>query len=268
MECLVLPKLAVHLPTSTVDISDWRIPEHLPLANPQFNVSHGIDLIIGAELFPFFFQAEQLTLADNLPMFYKTSLGYLIAGTVPTNAVTPTACLVSTLDSLDAQVKKFWQVEDFDQGKALTPDELHCENHFQTTHSRTQSVRYIVRLPIRSEILQKIGDSWPVAARRFTALERRLQTNECLKTSYTQFMNEYEELGHMKEMKTRVALPQFFLPHHANHRPDSTTTKIRVVFDGSCKDSNGIALNDLLFTGQYSQLYYPLLSIFVYTATS
>ncbi|XP_065083392.1 uncharacterized protein LOC135705547 [Ochlerotatus camptorhynchus] len=53
----------------------------------------------------------------------------------------------------------------------------------------------------------------------------------------------------MEEVKTRVALPQFFLPHHAIHRPDSSTTKIRVVFDGSAKSSNQLALNDLLLTG-------------------
>lgn len=35
--------------------------------------------------------------------------------------------------------------------------------------------------------------------------------------------------------------------HHAVLRPDSTTTKLRVVFDGSVKGSKKVSLNDLLF---------------------
>ncbi|XP_055623070.1 uncharacterized protein LOC129766528 [Toxorhynchites rutilus septentrionalis] len=72
-------------------------------------------------------------------------------------------------------------------------------------------------------------------------------------------MTEYEQLGHMEEVKTRVAMPQFFLPHHAIHRSDSSTTKTRVVFDGSSKSGSHLSLNDLLLTGPTVQP--PLLSI-------
>ncbi|XP_044591989.1 uncharacterized protein LOC123270116 [Cotesia glomerata] len=41
----------------------------------------------------------------------------------------------------------------------------------------------------------------------------------------------------------------FYLPHHAVIKADSTTTKTRVVFDGSCKTSTGISLNDTLMVG-------------------
>ncbi|XP_053685941.1 uncharacterized protein LOC128735484 [Sabethes cyaneus] len=42
---------------------------------------------------------------------------------------------------------------------------------------------------------------------------------------------------------------QYFLPHHAVKRPDSSTTKLRVVFDASAKTSNGKSLNDQLMVG-------------------
>ncbi|XP_059045792.1 uncharacterized protein LOC131841489 [Achroia grisella] len=40
-----------------------------------------------------------------------------------------------------------------------------------------------------------------------------------------------------------------YLPHHAVVREDKSTTKTRVVFDASCKNENGISLNDTLLVG-------------------
>ncbi|XP_062711079.1 uncharacterized protein LOC134289096 [Aedes albopictus] len=249
LDCLVLPKLTVNLPTKTVNISSWRIPKHLPLADPQFFQCHGIDLIIGAELLPFILQPEQIHFDDQLPPLQKTSFGYVFSGKVPTSATTPVTCLVSTFDNLDAQVKKFWEVENFDTGKCFSAEEQLCEAHFVSTHCRNSEGRYVVRLPVREELLPSIGDTWSTAARRFSAVERRFRSDETLHKSYAEFMEEYERLGHMEEVMTRVALPQYFLPHHAVIRPESSTTRIRVVFDGSSKSSNQLSLNDLLLTG-------------------
>lgn len=39
------------------------------------------------------------------------------------------------------------------------------------------------------------------------------------------------------------------IPHHCVIRPESSTTKLRVVFDASAKTSNGTSLNDIVYTG-------------------
>ncbi|XP_062707726.1 uncharacterized protein LOC134288058 [Aedes albopictus] len=67
-------------------------------------------------------------------------------------------------------------------------------------------------------------------------------------------MQEYLDLGHMEKAGTFSLVEQpneecYFIPHHAIQRPDSSTTKVRVVFDASAKSSNGISLNDLLLVG-------------------
>jgi hypothetical protein len=66
-------------------------------------------------------------------------------------------------------------------------------------------------------------------------------------------VEEYEKIGYI-QVVTRDTQPGnhgkiHYLPHHAVVKESSTTTKLRVVFDGSTKSTNGIALNDLLQVG-------------------
>ncbi|XP_053698822.1 uncharacterized protein LOC128745771 [Sabethes cyaneus] len=99
-----------------------------------------------------------------------------------------------------------------------------------------------------------LGDSRHMAHRRFLLLEARLTKDQKLYADYKQFMQEFIDLGHMEQIGTfnPVELQsekQYFLPHHAVKRPDSSTTKLRVVFDASAKTSNGKSLNDQLMVG-------------------
>lgn len=76
-------------------------------------------------------------------------------------------------------------------------------------------------------------------------------------------MREYLTVGHMRRVPTElVDLPNcYYIPHHAVMKEESTTTKLRVVFDASNKTSNGKSLNDVLMVGPtlQSTLYVILL---------
>ncbi|XP_058816162.1 uncharacterized protein LOC131679450 [Topomyia yanbarensis] len=252
LDCLVLPKLTVSLPSQHIDVSRWRIPRNLPLADPQFNVSQGVDIIIGAELFFNLLDNQQLSLAAGYPILQKTVLGYIVCGKVaePVSEPTVTQCShVCAEDPLDSQLERFWEIENFDDGKAFTSDEQFCEDHFTHTVSRDQEGRYQVRLPMRQEMLSMLGDSYTPALRRFLSMEKKFVADEALRQEYKQFMQEYDRLGHMEVLSRASCSPQFFLPHHAIHRPESSTTKIRVVFDGSSRGSTQLSLNDVLYAG-------------------
>lgn len=54
-------------------------------------------------------------------------------------------------------------------------------------------------------------------------------------------------MGRPKE-RTLARTP-YYLPHHGVLRPESSSTKLRVVFDGSCASSSGKSLNDFLHIG-------------------
>jgi GrpB-like predicted nucleotidyltransferase (UPF0157 family) len=64
-------------------------------------------------------------------------------------------------------------------------------------------------------------------------------------------MQEYEELGHMNQITEEAssAEERYYLPHHTVFKSSSSTTHTRVVFDGSCRSSNRLSLNDTLLVG-------------------
>ncbi|XP_053681538.1 uncharacterized protein LOC128732318 [Sabethes cyaneus] len=261
IDFLILPSLTRILPSVDVDITSWEIPNNLPLADPTFHRAHGIDMILGIQWFFSLLENDQITLGPQLPILRKTVFGYAIAGDhTQHNPIRTVVCNAAmTVDKLTAAVQRFWEVESFEGQSSLSLEEQYCENHFRTTHSRAPGGRYVVRLPIREELLSDLGESLPVAIRRFHAIERRLSSNRQLHSDYSKFINEYQSLGHMEEVLPDPSVPHFYLPHHAILRPESKTTKIRVVFDGSCKSASRISLNDLCYIGPTVQP--PLISI-------
>ena len=68
-------------------------------------------------------------------------------------------------------------------------------------------------------------------------------------------MKEYEELGHMNQINEDASSAQerYYIPHHAVFKTSSSTTRTNVVFDGSCRSSNGLSLNDTLLVGPTEQ---------------
>lgn len=50
----------------------------------------------------------------------------------------------------------------------------------------------------------------------------------------------------MERIDSVAADPAYIIPHHPVIREESSTTKVHVVFDASCKSSSGVSLNDTM----------------------
>ncbi|XP_067204174.1 uncharacterized protein [Linepithema humile] len=150
-------------------------------------------------------------------------------------------------------LKRFWEIEHNIEEPQLSEEEKACKRIFLENVKRNEEGRFVVTLPVKQDKLTNLGESREIAMRRFKALESRLISQPTLYKEYKSFMHEYDSLGHMRELiNDQISNPKitsFYLPHHAVRNEASTTTKVRVVFDGSCKTTTGISLNDTLMVG-------------------
>ncbi|KAH8368774.1 hypothetical protein KR200_000657, partial [Drosophila serrata] len=244
-------------PHFDLNSSEWNIPSNLFLADPLFHKSQRIDILIGAGIFFDLLCVGQIRLADHLPSLQKTRLGWVVSGGISSPAHKHSSLPALSVEhdvqlepeSLPDLVKRFWEIDSYcGSSSAPTDEDALCENLFAQSYSRLESGQYSVRLPAKTS-LDMLGDSYHRASQRFKSLESKLARNPNLKAQYIAFIKEYIDLGHMSLSCKQSALPQYYLPHHCVHKLDSSTTKLRVVFDGSAKSSSGYSLNELLFAG-------------------
>ncbi|XP_044312560.1 uncharacterized protein LOC123037129 [Drosophila rhopaloa] len=248
-------------PSLTVKPDGWKIPSNIQLADPDFYRSRRKDLLIGASMFFELLSVGQIKLAAGLSLLQKTRLGWIVTGggssTLKATALHGQAVhreLVTAEVHMDELVRRFWEVESCGEGVVTaTKEELECEAHFKTNFRRLDSGEYSVRLPAKNT-LELLGESYNQAYCRFLNLESKLERKPEVKVQYSAFIREYLHLKHMSVVPINsLSLCKYFLPHHCVFKEDSTTTKLRVVFDGSAKTSSGHSLNEVLMAGSTIQ---------------
>lgn len=140
------------------------IPSHIKLADPSFNVPGRIDILIGAEWFWDLLCVGQRKLDNNLVM-QKTKFGWVV-GPMTAPAPRHVKCYLTSVASLEKQLIKFWDIEEFPKKRSLSSEEEACEAHFVENTRRDGNGRFIVKLPLKQEPLV-LGDSRKQAERRF-----------------------------------------------------------------------------------------------------
>ncbi|XP_068143456.1 uncharacterized protein [Drosophila tropicalis] len=230
--------LTSSIPAQAINTSSshWGQIRKLKLADPSFHIPNAIDVILGSD------QLWNLYLGE-----IKTFGSYSAAG----DTVMPVFSYHAHED-LDTLVRTFLEIDNVQASKATIEATDPVEQHFRSTHTRTQDGTYIVNYPFKDEV-PPIYPTLSQAKQRFSSLERQFRKDPQLKEQYVKFINDYENQGHM-ELLSQMQIDEnpdtcVYLAHHAVLKPGSSTTKCRVVFDGSGKDEKGFSLNDRLHIG-------------------
>lgn len=188
IDCIILPKITQNLPQEFICTTNLKLPKHINLADPNFNVPSTIDILIGADLFWRIICAGQIRYSKNQPTLQKTLFGWIISGHMArnsTNSLQASNCHLAITDDLSRILSRFWEVDHNISSPTLTIEEQTCEDLFQSTVKRDEKGRFIVQLPLKTDKLSKIGDSKDIAMRRFKHLEGRLLSQPELYNEYT-----------------------------------------------------------------------------------
>lgn len=248
ISCLILEKISEDTPNQTIKTELFEIPNYIKLADPSYYKQGKIDILIGAGLFWQLLCIGQHPLGKGLPIIQKTLLGWVITGSFNTqNKATRSLCQFSKEADVQEQLEHFWKIEEWAK-KTWSEEDEECERIFNNTTRRNNEGRFIVTIPLKESSVM-LGDSKENAIRRLHALERKFKRNPEFKKRYTDFLKEYERLGHMTLIDENKEKQVNYLPHHGVINEGSMTTKLRVVFDGSSPTESGISFNDIQFAG-------------------
>ncbi|XP_055589252.1 uncharacterized protein LOC129741538 [Uranotaenia lowii] len=229
LDFLVVLRVTGSLPSWKLDVSNW--PKDIRLTDPKSFEPNRIDMLIGSEKFYDLMDAGKIRMSVELPLLQESRLGWLAAG--PVHSSESIACVrihqvmpVEPADErLDELMKRFWCIEEQKDG------------------------RYVVQLPFRVDA-ELLGESRNQAVKRFKVLEKRLEAYPNTKQMYSNFIKEYIELGHARYLNTEEATEHntYYFPQHCVIKPDSSTTKLRVVIAASAKTTTNYSLNDVLMS--------------------
>ena len=152
----------------------------------------------------------------------------------------------------DGLIRNMWDLDTI----GISPSEESAKSKVLEDFEREvrfENGRYTVRLPWKDEETKTtLVENRVIAERRLQGLIKRLEKDPSLKTRYNDVIADLEERGIVEEVPTEemvTKFPTFYLPHHPVVKESSRSTKVRPVFDASCKGVNGISLNDCMEKG-------------------
>lgn len=265
----VMPSITQLLPSQHLPQRNWTHLRRIKLADPEFAVPGKIDILLGADVFCEIIMKGLRRGKPNEPVAQKTMLGWIISGKTINSGNQYHTTVQSFHNCVEVEnlIKRFWEIEELSPEKHLSVEERICEDIYKSTHTREPDGRYKVSLPFIDSTQLKLGISRSNAVNTQLQMEKRFEKNPQLAEDYSAVMSDYINNKHMELIEISEDDPanscgnQYYLPHHGVIKEESTSTKLRVVFDASRKSSSGVSLNDKLIVGPTIQQ--DLLSIMI-----
>ncbi|XP_055714732.1 uncharacterized protein LOC129808849 [Phlebotomus papatasi] len=226
------------------------------MADPQWYRPQPIDILIGGQHYWDLVLDRTIRMGPGLPVLKQSVFGWLVVGEIgpiPAAQVSTQSCCMTTLESIDNTLKRFWEIKDAAGPAERKDEDEQAEKIYQETITRDETGRFIVHLPLTKRV-QDLPSNKPNAARQLYFLERKLRASPDLRAKYEGVFAEYQALRIIEKVpKDEIDRKAYYLPYHGVYKESSTTTKLRVVFNASSKSKNGLSLNDTLLTGPLTQ---------------
>lgn len=256
LTALVRHRLSFLLPSAPVSARTWPHLQGLQLADPNCTTPSAIDVLLVADIWNQVFLDQRRRGPPGTPDAHLTHFGFVLLGPTGPAAGPVTINTIVSQENSDicAELRRFWEVEELHVAPVQTPEDEFCEEHFLRTYTRDATGRYVVRLPLRRPVGSLLDGTRPRALALLRKLEEKFKRDPDHERKYMDFLKEYVQLGHMRQVpEGQNHRHAYYIPHHGVYKPRDPARKIRVVFNASAKAPSGHSLNDLLHQGPKSQ---------------
>ncbi|XP_077548072.1 uncharacterized protein LOC144160779 [Haemaphysalis longicornis] len=218
----------------------------------------GIGLLLGCDHLWQLMTGEIKRYSGNAGMVALDSVfGWMFQGPLSLSTsvnLTMNTCVLrvsASVEPKDSIMQKFWELESIgnvDQENTINEaSDVLCE--FKR-NVKLKEGRYEVAFPWKDNG-GRLDDNKTQAMKRLLALGTKLRRHPEFGQQYDSTIRSYMTLGHAERVKEigPSSFPVYYMPHHAVIRSESTTTKVRVVFDASSHGPEYTSLNEHLEKG-------------------
>lgn len=256
---------AVEIPTICTPLIRPCVPNELlnafsgiELADNYKDKCHlTVDILVGLDAYWKFMNPGNFYKVEGL-IAQESVFGWVLSGawSVYSNNKIVSPQLLSIGNVSDATLHNFWNLESI--GISSNEAISNCMTADPVLKQFSDTVtcndgRYTVSLPWKSNASkQNLLNNEKLARKRFESLNYKLDKDPNLKEQYNAVFKVYEEEGIVEEVPPSEIVcpyPTYYLPHRPVVRENSTSTKVRPVFDASAVGYNGLSLNDCLNSG-------------------
>lgn len=194
VELLVSRRIVGDLPTEPIDISQLDIQSFGELADPNFNDPTRIDLLLGASIFFKIISGSKKEISPGLYLL-PSQFGNILVGQQES---TQKATVLCSIQRLQEQIQKFWEIEQTVFSNNHTLEEKLAERHYAATFNRCLEGKYVVGLPFNDKV-NELGDSRDKTKMIFLRQEANLVKNPAKYEHYKEFVDEMIRMEHLEE---------------------------------------------------------------------
>ncbi|XP_022778398.1 uncharacterized protein LOC111319952, partial [Stylophora pistillata] len=272
--------------TLRIDVTKYPHLIDLDLADRSAIDRDSIDILIGSDYYRDIVTGESIR-GEFGPTVMNSKFGWLLSGPTEEQHVHEISNVVSNLvicakpllnetneaDEITNMLKMFWETESI----GIT-DDIESATHLTLKAKRNEEVSfngryYEVALPWKEDCLP-CTNNYRMCETRLRSLHHKFKHEPILLHEYdkiiqeqtrTEIVEKVPNLNDTNELNTKRVS---YSPHHAVVRKDRETTKVRIVCDGSAKNSEEEpSLNDCLeFGDNYIPHIFHMLTKFRWNA--
>jgi hypothetical protein len=265
ISALTFPKICSALP-SKVDFSNCPVLASLDLVSDLSYDEKPINIPIGSDLYWDFVSGNVVRSEAGL-VAIESKFGWIISGvkkgsdvdancessnSVTNLIITREVGVCEPTDYLKSNLKRFWETESIGIYEEAEEKRSQTATERFNINIEREDERYSVNLPWKSDS-QPVPTHYELSKTRLNYLKQKLERNRELMEKYDDIITEQLQTGIIEpvSLENEESNPNIhYLPHHAVVREDKSTTKVRIVFDGSARLNNdGLSINDCLECG-------------------